>query len=188
MTDQVRAQLECLITRYPVLKAVETQVAESFEILRQCYENGGKLMIGGNGGSCADSEHIVGELMKGFKKPRKMSRNFGEALRAADPVMGAELAEALQGGLPSVALSAHPALNTAFLNDVNGEMMYAQQVNALGKAGDVFLGISTSGNSKNIRYAAVTARAKGMKVIGLTGKKRRRPGPPDGCGYHSTLQ
>lgn len=170
MTQQVQAHLDLLVARYPVLLSVKEQIAESFEVICRCYEAGGKLIIGGNGGSCADAEHIVGELMKGFVKRRTLDEKMQECLCAIDPALGKELAESLQGGLPAVALSSHPALNTAFLNDVNGEMMYAQQLNALGKPGDVFLGISTSGNAKNVQYAAITAKAKGMKIVALTGK------------------
>ena len=170
MTERVNAHLDLLMKRYPILDSVKAQIEESYEVIRVCYENGGKLIIGGNGGSCADAEHIVGELMKGFVLRRQLEQPLQDAMCAIDPVFGAELASQLQGGLPAVALSSHGALNTAFLNDVNGEMMYAQQVNALGKPGDVFLGISTSGNAKNVRYAAIVAKAKGMKVLGLTGK------------------
>lgn len=170
MNEKVYTHLDLLIKRYPILESVKAQMKESFEIIRNCYENGGKLIIGGNGGSCADAEHIVGELMKGFKKLRPLSNDAKNDLIGVDPVLGAALAEKLQGGLPAVSLSAHPALNTAFLNDVCGDMMYAQQLNALGKSGDVFLGITTSGNAKDVQYAAITAKAKGMKVVGLTGK------------------
>ena len=170
MNENVRAHLDLLVQRYPILESVKQRIEDGFEIIRNCYENGGKLIIGGNGGSCADAEHIVGELMKGFKKLRPLDGEQKCALTDVDPVLGAQLAEKLQGGLPAVALSAHPALNTAFLNDVCGDMMYAQQLNALGKAGDVFLGITTSGNAKDVQYAAITAKAKGMKVLGLTGK------------------
>lgn len=170
MTDRVNAHLQLLMERYPALQPIKDSIAKSYEMIRDCYESGGKLIVGGNGGSCADAEHIVGELMKGFKLPRVLDAQMTQKLTDVDPVLGALLADNLQGGLPAVALSSHPGLNTAFLNDVNGEMMYAQQVNALGKPGDVFLGISTSGNAKNVQYAAITAKAKGMKVIGLTGK------------------
>lgn len=170
MTDRVNAHLQLLMERYPALQPIKDSIAKSYEMIRDCYESGGKLIIGGNGGSCADAEHIVGELMKGFKLPRVLDAQMTQKLTDVDPVLGAQLADNLQGGLPAVALSSHPSLNTAFLNDVNGEMMYAQQLNALGKPGDVFLGISTSGNAKNVQYAAITAKAKGMKVIGLTGK------------------
>ena len=170
MTEAVRAHLELLVKRYPVLESVKIKIEESYEILRRCYEAGGKVIIGGNGGSCSDAEHIVGELMKGFVLPRTPDADMQKALTDVDPVLGTELAQQLQGGLPAVALSSHSALGTAFLNDVNGDMAYAQQLNALGKAGDVFLGITTSGNAKNVRYAAIVAKAKGMKVLGLTGK------------------
>lgn len=170
MTEKVCTHLDLLMERYPVLTPVKGSIAESFEILRTCYEMGGKLIIGGNGGSCSDAEHIVGELMKGFKKLRPLGVSMRENLMEQDPVIGKALADNLQGGLPAIALSSHPSLNTAFLNDVNGEMMYAQQVQALGNAHDVFLGISTSGNARNIQYAAVVSKAKGMKVLALTGK------------------
>ena len=159
-----------LSERYPVLKQTENDIKASYEIIREAYENGGKLLIAGNGGSCADAEHIVGELMKGFVKKRPVSEEMKEALEKADPVRGKELSEKLQGGLPAIALVDHAALSTAFANDVDGMLSYAQQVNGYGKPGDVFLGISTSGNAENVMYAAVTAKAKGMKVVGLTGK------------------
>ena len=130
--------------------------------MKECYERGGKLLIAGNGGSCADSEHIVGELMKGFVKKRLVSAEIEAALKTVDPQMGAELSEKLQQGLPAIALTGHA--------DVDGSMTYAEQVLGYGKEGDVFLGISTSGNSKNVLYAAVTAKAKGLKVIGLLGR------------------
>ena len=159
-----------LLTRYPVLADVEDQIKEAYEILENCYKNGGKLLIAGNGGSCADGEHIVGELMKGFVKRRAVSVEFANQLMKADPVRGKELAEKLQGGLPAIALTGHPGLSTAYLNDVDGDLIYAQQTYGYGKAGDVFLGISTSGNSKNVMYAIAAAKALGMKTIGLTGR------------------
>lgn len=159
-----------LLTRYPVLTSVKDEIKEAYEILENCYENGGKLLIAGNGGSCADAEHIVGELMKGFVKPRAVSEEFAQKLLEADPVRGKELADKLQGGLPAIALTGHPGLSTAYLNDVDGSLIYAQQTYGYGKKGDVLLGISTSGNSKNIMYAMAAARAIGMKTIGLIGK------------------
>lgn len=162
--------LDELISRYPVLAPVKADIRTAYETLKECYERGGKLLIAGNGGSCADSEHIVGELMKGFVKRRPVTEEMKEALEKADPVRGKELSEKLQGGLPAIALVDHAALSTAFANDVDGMLSYAQQVNGYGKPGDVFLGISTSGNAENVMYAAVTAKAKGMQVVGLTGK------------------
>ena len=162
--------LEELIRRYPVLAPVKENICQAYQVLEECYREGGKLLVAGNGGSCADSEHIVGELMKGFCKKRRVPEDFAKALLKADAKRGGQLAEALEGGLPAIALTGHPGLSTAFLNDVDGVYIYAQQVYGYGKEGDVFLGISTSGNAKNILYAAAVARAKGMKVIGLTGK------------------
>ena len=120
--------LEELTSRYPVLEAVKGDVLAAYEILRDCYAGGGKVMIAGNGGSCADSEHIVGELMKGFVKRRPVSGEFAAALKEADEKRGGELASCLQGGLPAIALTGHAGLSTAFLNDVNGDMIYAQQL------------------------------------------------------------
>jgi len=159
-----------LVNRYPALAAVRDDIELVYKHLVECYENGGKVLIVGNGGSAADSEHIVGELMKGFIKNRPVSAEMYEALVAVDPVRGEALAKNLQGGLPAIALTAHTSLNTAFANDRDPVMIYAQQVNGYGKPGDVFLGISTSGNAENVMYAAVTAKAKGMKVLALTGK------------------
>ena len=162
--------LDELIKRYPILERVREDIEAVYGILERCYENGGKLLIAGNGGSAADAEHIVGELMKGFVKRRPVTEEMKEALEKADPVRGKELSEKLQGGLPAIALVDQAALSTAFANDVDGMLSYAQQVNGYGKPGDVFLGISTSGNAENVMYAAVTAKAKGMQVVGLTGK------------------
>ena len=127
--------------------------------------------MAGNGGSAADAEHIVGELMKGFKLSRKPDHAFSEKLVAENQEFGLVLAENLQGALPAIALDGHLALSTAYMNDSEQLLCFAQQVNGYGKAGDIFLGISTSGNSKNVLFAATTAHAKGMKVIGLTGAK-----------------
>ena len=162
--------LERLVERYPALDGMKDTIEEAFQIMKASYENGGKLLIAGNGGSAADAEHIVGELMKGFVKRRPVTEEMKEALEKADPVRGKELSEKLQGGLPAIALVDHAALSTAFANDVDGMLSYAQQVNGYGKPGDVFLGISTSGNAENVMYAAVAAKAKGMQVVGLTGK------------------
>ena len=167
---RVNEQLELLIRRYPILASVKEDINGVYRILEECFLHGNMLLVAGNGGSCADSEHIVGELMKGFCKARPVPPAFEEALLAADPERGGELAAKLQGGLAAIALTGHPALSSAYLNDVDGLLVLAQQVYGYGKAGDVFLGISTSGNAKNILYALVVAKAKGMKTIGLTGR------------------
>ena len=171
MENRVEKQLEILVNRYPELSTVKKEISEAYQILESCYTKRGKLLIAGNGGSAADAEHIVGELMKGFKLPRKSDVEFAEKLVAENKELGSVLAESLQGALPAIALDGHPALSTAYMNDCEPLLCFAQQVNGYGKAEDVFLGISTSGNSKNVLYAATTAHAKGMKVIGLTGAK-----------------
>lgn len=168
--------LDELVERYPELAAVKAAVGEAYEVLEHCYATGGKLLVAGNGGSCADAEHIVGELMKGFIKRREVSEEFRERLEDIDREEGGELARKLQGALPAIALNGHPGLSTAFLNDVDGDLIYAQQTFGYGEAGDVLLGISTSGNAVNIMHAVTVARAKGMKVIGLTGKTGGRLG------------
>ena len=162
--------LALLINRYPVLEPVKEAIFQAYCLLEKCYEGGGKLLIGGNGGSSADSEHIVGELMKGFCKKRQVPEDFAGKLMEADKERGKYLAEKLQQGLPAIALTGHTALSTAYLNDVDGLLTIAQQLYGYGKKGDVFLGISTSGNSENILYAAAAARAMEMPVIALTGK------------------
>ena len=162
--------LQELTERYPALKGLEEEIRAAFLVIKESFEAGGKLLVAGNGGSCADAEHIVGELMKSFVKPRPLPEALKEALIREEPGLAGALSEKLQGGLPAIALNIHPGLTSAFLNDVDGEMAYAQQVLGYGKKGDVFLGITTSGNAKNIRYAAVTARAMGLRVVGLTGR------------------
>ena len=162
--------LDELIKRYPVLAPVKKDILAAYEILRDCYERGGKVLIAGNGGSSADCEHMVGELMKGFVKRRPVSPEFAAALKDADPARGEALAAGLQGGLPAIALTGHASLSTAFLNDVDGTMTYAQQLYGYGKPGDVFIGISTSGNAGNVMYAVTVAKAAGIAAIGLTGR------------------
>ena len=170
LTEKQQEIFEELFVRYPVLNKNRDDILKAYEMLKACYENGGKLLVAGNGGSCADAEHIVGELMKGFRKKRTMSKEMSETFWKVDLEAGEELSEKLQGALPAIALCGHPGLSTAFLNDVDGQLIFAQQVYGYGNEGDVLLAISTSGNSANIYYACVTAKAKGMKVIGLTGR------------------
>jgi D-sedoheptulose 7-phosphate isomerase len=165
----MKVTIEELIERYPKLEIEKDNIIKSYELMEECYQNKGKLLIAGNGGSAADAEHIVGELMKGFVEPRKLSQDFVEQLVAIDEEMGKALGEKLQGALPAISLVGHTALSTAYLNDVDPLLGFAQQLSGYGNKGDVFLAISTSGNSKNILYACIVAKAKGMKVVGLTG-------------------
>lgn len=171
LDNRLMRHIDLLVERYPFLESAKNDIVAAYLLLEESYENGGKLLVAGNGGSAADAEHIVGELMKGFKLSRKPETDFAERLVAENQELGSVLAENLQGALPAIALDGHPALSTAYMNDCEPLLCFAQQVNGYGKSGDVFLGISTSGNSKNVLYAATTAHAKGMKVIGLTGAK-----------------
>ncbi len=174
LDTKLNKHIDLLIKRYPQLEVCKDDIINAYLVLEECYENGGKLLVAGNGGSAADAEHIVGELMKGFKLPRKTSDEFAKKLKEVDEELGTILAEKLQGALPTIALDGHPALTTAYMNDCEPLLCFAQQVNGFGNKNDVFLGISTSGNSKNILFAATVAKSKGMKVIGLTGQKKSK--------------
>ena len=162
--------IEDLVKRYSVLQVCEKDIRSAFDLIVISYKNRGKLLIAGNGGSAADSDHISGELLKSFIKLRTPSQDFLDKLKSIDFETGAYLADKLQGSLAAIPLTNNSAVMTASLNDVDGNVMFAQQVNGLGNLEDVFLGISTSGNSKNIIYAVVTAKAKGLKTIALTGR------------------
>lgn len=174
MEERLFYHLENLIVRYPQLAVCREDIAKAYELLETAYTNGRKLLVSGNGGSASDSEHIVGELMKEFKLKRKVYREQAEEMCKISPDLGKVLAENLQGALPAISLTGHSSLTTAFMNDSEPELIFAQQVNGYGKQGDIYLGISTSGNSRNVIYAAVTAKAKGLKVIGLTGQRENR--------------
>lgn len=153
--------MEKLLARYPALKACEEQIKEALELIIRTYEQGGKVLVCGNGGSAADSEHIVGELMKGFllKRPVKDER-IPEELRCR-----------LQGSLPAISLPSQVAVLSAFINDEDPEMLYAQLVYGYADENDLVIGISTSGNSKNIVNALSVAKALGTKTVALTGEK-----------------
>ena len=151
-----------LFVRYPQLKGCEGEIAKAFDLLLACYRNGGKVLTCGNGGSAADAEHIVGELLKKFKKHRNITEDVAEKLPP-------ELAAKLEGALPAVSLVSMSGILTAFANDVAWETAFAQQVYGLGNPGDVLIALSTSGNSANCVNAALVAKAKGMNVVALTG-------------------
>ena len=171
LESRLEKHIDLLIQRYPILQSVKQDIIDAYLLMEECYENDGKLLIAGNGGSAADSEHIAGELMKRFKTPRPVKPEFASKLKEIDPVRGEDLANNLERSLMAIPLVAHEALSTAYINDVDGLGVFAQQLFGFGRLGDVFLGISTSGNSKNILSATVVARALGIKVIGLTGAK-----------------
>ena len=174
MEERLEKHIDHLIDRYSKLIVCKEDIRTAYELLEAAYQKGRKLLVCGNGGSASDSEHIVGELMKEFKLKRRVYSDQAAALKEIDPELGQVLADNLQGALPAISLTGHSALTTAFMNDANADLVFAQQVNGYGKPGDVFLGISTSGNSKNVLYAAVNAKAKGLKVIGLTGSKENK--------------
>ena len=169
MRESVTKILKNTIERNPKLNGLENDIALVFETIAQTYKNGGTLFVCGNGGSCSDSEHIVGELMKSFKKYRPIDSDVKASLMTMGED-GKSLAESLEGGLPAVALSSHPSLSSAFINDKNPLMCYAQQLSVMGKRGDVLMVLSTSGNAQNCLYAALTAKAMGIKTILLAGK------------------
>lgn len=169
MEQKLLKHIDLLISRYPALDACRSDIASAYGIMEECYASDHKLLIAGNGGSAADAEHIAGELMKRFRLPRPVGSEFAEKLKAIDPVRGENLAKNLERGLMAIPLVAHEALTTAYINDVDALGVFAQQLYGFGRPGDVFLGISTSGNAKNVIAATVVARAMGIKVIGLTG-------------------
>lgn len=160
-----------LLQRYPVLEEISEDIKKAADTIKDCYEKGGKVLLCGNGGSSADCEHIAGELMKGFLKKRPVSREKRSSMKLRAPFIEDELISKLQCGLPAISLPSMTALNSAFSNDVDPELIYAQSLMALGDEGDVLIAISTSGNSKNICAAAKVAKALGVTVIGLTGKE-----------------
>lgn len=169
MDIRLKQFIEDLITRYPELDTVKSDICQAYACLEQCFAHGGKLLTAGNGGSAADAEHVVSELMKGFRMPRRLTEAERDNLREADAALGDVLAQQLQGALPAIAVTGHSALTTAYMNDCDPRVCFAQQVYGLGQKGDVLLCISTSGNSENILFAAAAARARGMQVIALTG-------------------
>jgi D-sedoheptulose 7-phosphate isomerase len=163
----VNTSLPSLFNRYPTLQSCERDLRAAFDLLAAAYRSGNKLLICGNGGSAADSEHIVAELMKGFLKRRPIPAEDAAKFQSA---AGKKIAEQLQGALPAISLPSHTSLCTALGNDTDFDMIFAQQVYGLGRAGDVLLAISTSGKSPNVCNAVMVARAFGVKSIGLTGK------------------
>lgn len=166
-SSQLRSEL---LSRYPALEYCSAEFDVAYHTLLKCYENGNKVLVAGNGGSAADSEHIVGELMKSFLFIRKLDDAFTNELKTLYGSDGEKLIAQLEGGLPTIPLTSMPALSTAYANDTSGTACFAQMTQTLGREGDVFIGISTSGNSENILLALMAAKARHMKTICLTGK------------------
>lgn len=168
MTGEER--LVGMIRRYPALDCCENEIKAAAETMIESFKNGGKILICGNGGSCSDADHMVGELMKSFEKTRPLPEDLKARLQIASPERGRHIAENLQHALPAISLCSHNSLITAICNDMDADLVYSQQVAGYGLNGDVLFAISTSGNSRNVVDGAITAKAKGMKVIGLTGQ------------------
>jgi len=166
----VEGNLDELLQRHPVLVPCRGDIERAYSLLVECYEKGGKLLLCGNGGSAADCEHIVGELMKGYLRARPLSGEVRARLAQADPEMGKALGDTLQGSLPAINLTAGVSLTSAFGNDVAPVHAYAQAAYGHGKRGDVLLGLSTSGNAANVRATLCVARALGISTIGMTGQ------------------
>lgn len=162
-------RIEQLISTYPALETCAPDIQAAFEVLRTCYRGGGKLLTCGNGGSAADAEHIVGELMKGYLLKRSLPEKARAKLLATSPQNGDYLADHLEGGLPAISLVSQTSLLSAIANDTAADMVYAQQVYAYGREGDTLIGISTSGNARNVMHAMQVARALSLKTLGLTG-------------------
>ena len=153
-----------LINRYPELNFCKNDIEKALELMIDTYKKGGKILVCGNGGSASDSDHIVGELMKGFMLKRPVS----------DERIPEELKEGLQGSLPAISLPSQSAILSAFINDVDPMMMYAQLVYGYAKSEDLFIGLSTSGNSKNVVNAAEVAKVLGVRTLALTGKNESK--------------
>ena len=170
LTPEQRAILQRLLEDNPALAPLRSGLLDAYALLQGAFELGGKLLLCGNGGSAADADHIVGELMKGFLKRRPLTAEE-RALLNDTPDMPAGFADRLQGALPALSLNTHGALLSAYANDVDASMVYAQQVWALGQGGDALLALSTSGNSRNVVNAVHAARAKGLRTLAITGEK-----------------
>lgn len=173
MKTTTQAIFDELFTRYPSLETCRDDVGRAFDVLLSAYRAGGKVLCCGNGGSASDCEHVVGELLKKFKKHREIPAAVKAGLAAAGPD-GVRLAEKLEGSLPAISLLSQTGILTAFANDVGWDEAYAQQLLGLAKPGDVLIAISTSGNSRNCVLAATLARVLGVKTVGLTGAKGGR--------------
>jgi D-sedoheptulose 7-phosphate isomerase len=161
--------LKKLITDYPILNTISKNILNTHHVLKECILNGGKILTCGNGGSAADAEHIVGELMKGFRLKRELTTKQVEKLSKFYPEEAGFISQNLQQAISAISLVSSVSLSTAFANDINPDFVFAQQVYGIGSVNDVLIAISTSGNSNNVLNAAKIARTKGIKVIGLTG-------------------
>lgn len=169
MKEKIKKILDNTMINYPILESCKPEITKAFNLLKQCYSQRGKVLVCGNGGSAADSEHIVGELMKGFLLKRKIPNIKINRLKAAYPDEWEYLSNNLQGALPAISLVSQISISTAFINDMSADMVFAQQVYGYAQEGDILIGISTSDNSKNVVNALKIAKVLGIETIGLTG-------------------
>ena len=174
MKKMVKKELEELINRYPELEVCEDDIVQAYELIQDAYDHNHKLLIAGNGGSAADSEHMAGELMKRFKTARPVNKELADKIKSVDSNRGERLIQNLEMPLRAVPLTSHLALTTAYMNDADATGVFAQQMLGFGDEGDVFLAISTSGNSENIISACILAKALGIRIVGLTGKNESK--------------
>ena len=163
--------LDELIKRYPELEGIRGNLGAASKMMLETVKNGGKILLCGNGGSCADCDHIVGELMKGFLSKREINKEFAAVLQKAYPEEADYFVKNMQEGIPAISLTSHASVLSAFANDVDADMVYAQLVYGYGQKGDLLIGISTSGNSKNVVNAVKIAKAQGLGTMALTGEK-----------------
>jgi len=174
MENRIQNELALLFDHYPLLKVCEQSIRAAFQLLRDCYHHQGLIMVCGNGGSAADAEHIVGELMKGFKMKRPLNPEQRQLIQTAFPDEGKWLADNLQQAIPAISLVSQTSISTAFANDVNAAMCFAQLVSGYGKPRDVLIGLSTTGNSTNVVNACKVAKALGIRTLALTGQNESR--------------
>lgn len=173
MKDKEKYFLEDLLNRYPTLKGCEGDIEKAFNLMVKVFESDGKMLVCGNGGSAADSEHLVGELIKSFIKRRELTSEEKNKFKSFSEE-GRYIADKLQGGLPAISISYLTVFGTAYINRFDPDLVFAQQVYSLGRKDDMLFVFSSSGNSKNILNAVITAKAKGMHVIALTGETSGR--------------
>ena len=174
MKEIVRKEIDLLFTHYPSLRSCRESILNAYQLLSDCYHAKGLIMVCGNGGSAADAEHIVGELMKGFKWKRPINQEQRQSIQSAFPDDSGFFTENLQQAIPAISLVSQTSFSTAFCNDVTAEMIFAQLVMGYGKPGDVLVGLSTTGNSNNVVNACKVAKAFGIHTLGLTGEKESR--------------
>ena len=175
MKERTKGFVDAFFLRHPDLVCIRENILKAGALWTEALGKGGKILLCGNGGSCADCDHIAGELLKGFLLRRPVSLDFKEKM-AQYGEFGTEIGSKLQHGLPAISLCTHSAPMSAVANDVDGDLVFAQQVFAYGNPGDILVGISTSGNAKNVSAAMMVGNAKGLHTMALAGRDGGRIG------------